>query len=384
MRDAAERPPLLVFADDWGRHPSSCQHLVRRLNHDYRVVWANTIGTRCVKVDGFSLRRGVEKLKGWHKGLRRVSDQMWVVDLPMLPAVGRGASQIVNERLVGWRLQSIMRRLRLSPPIVVTTIPHMARLSRRLPRRALVYYCTDDFSRWPDANAEAMRQAERDVLAEADLVLGVSRALVNRLGASTSCGYLPHGVDLRHFGSAGALPPHERLAALPGRKIGFFGLVYEKLDFDLLRSVAEAFPHDTLAMIGPVAHCPDSFRHLPNVFFAGQQPYDDLPGWLSGLNILLMPYVDDAMIGQSSPLKLRECLATGKPTVCVDIPEARLFEPHVRIARTREQFLDHVRDALNEGTAPDLAQARQAAVAADDWDCRAAQLSDLLRHLPGA
>src|SRR5437899_2971422 len=58
-------PPesLLVFADDWGRHPSSCQHLVKRLRGDYRILWVNSIGTRQVKADSLTVRRAVEKLK---------------------------------------------------------------------------------------------------------------------------------------------------------------------------------------------------------------------------------------------------------------------------------------------------------------------------------
>ena len=88
---------LLVFADDWGRHPSSCQHLVRRLRGDYRVLWVNTIGTRSPKADGFTLRRGFEKLNQWRRGLQRESATMSVLDLPMLPRVG-GQRHVIASR----------------------------------------------------------------------------------------------------------------------------------------------------------------------------------------------------------------------------------------------------------------------------------------------
>ena len=83
------------------------------------------------------------------------------------------------------------------------------------------------------------------------------------------------------------------------------------------------------------------------------------------------------MIRQSGPLKLRECLASGKPTVSVDIPEVRLLEPHVRVAADQAAFLAHVADALAEppGTA---VHARQQAVRADGWDRRAALLRSVL------
>src|SRR3954447_12079457 len=88
--------PLLVFVDDWGRHPSSCQHLVRRLRDDYRILWVNSIGTRRVKANALPVRRAVEKLKNWGRGLTQVGERMWVVDLPMLPTLGWRALQSFN------------------------------------------------------------------------------------------------------------------------------------------------------------------------------------------------------------------------------------------------------------------------------------------------
>src|SRR5438876_817938 len=69
-------PPLLVFADDWDRHPSSCQHLIRRLRDDRRILWANSIGTRQAKANAITFRRGLEKMQNWSRGLTRVSEQM--------------------------------------------------------------------------------------------------------------------------------------------------------------------------------------------------------------------------------------------------------------------------------------------------------------------
>ncbi|MBV8575052.1 MAG: hypothetical protein JOZ58_08435, partial [Acetobacteraceae bacterium] len=108
----------------------------------------------------------------------------------------------------------------------------------------------------------------------------------------------------------------------------------------------------------------------------GARPYAELPRYLAGLDVLLLPYRDDPMIRQSGPLKLRECLAAGKPTVSVDVPEVRALEPHVRVAADHAAFLRHVRAALDEPPDAPHAAARQAAVADDGWDRRA----EVLRH----
>ena len=212
-------------------------------------------------------------------------------------------------------------------------------------------------------------------------MLAVSDALLERLEKVGPCQYFPHGVDLEHFAAAQSSQPPAELSNLPGSKIGFFGLIYEKLDFELLASIARRFDHSSLAMIGPMSYCPAEFQALPNVHFFGQQPYADLPRWLAGLDVLLLPYVDDEMIRQSSPLKLRECLASGKPTVSVDVPEVRRYQPFVRAAATHTDFLEEVRRALEDGGKEVHAAERRAAVRLDGWDRRAAELRRWIEEL---
>lgn len=371
------RPPLLVFADDWGRHPSSCQHLVRRLRADYRILWANTVGTRRARADTLTLRRGIEKLKNWRRGLERVSDQMWVVDLPMLPGLGGGLVRSFNRRVVSWRLQAVLRQLGMAEPLILTTQPHVEWLTRDVPRRATVYYRTDDYSHWPSADRERLGQADRELRDRANLILAASHGLRAGRDDDGRCRYFPHGVDFAHFASArgGQIVPND-LTRIPGPRIGFFGLIYEKLDFALLSAVARQFPSASLVMIGSVVTCPAGFAALPNIYLLGARPYAELPRYISGLDVLLLPYrADDPMIRQSGPLKLKECLAAGKPTVSVDVPEVRTLEPHVRVAPDRAAFLAHVREALDEPLDSPLPGARQRAVEPDDWGCRA----DLLR-----
>jgi glycosyltransferase involved in cell wall biosynthesis len=161
------------------------------------------------------------------------------------------------------------------------------------------------------------------------------------------------------------------IAALPKPRIGFFGLIYEKLDFDLLAACARRFPDASLVLIGPVDYCPPHLRELPNVRFLGPVPYSELPSYLRGLDVLLLVYGHDEMTRQINPLKIKECLASGKPTVCVDIPEARRFAPEVRIAASEEEYVRAVAAALEEGASPEAIERRRAIVRDDGWRRRA-------------
>jgi glycosyltransferase involved in cell wall biosynthesis len=307
---------------------------------------------------------------------------MWVVDLPMVPGLHRTATRQLNRLLVRARLGQVLAKLGLSRPVVMTTLPYVGWLIRGLPRRGLIYYCTDDYSHWPSADRETLERAERDLVAEADLVLAVSKALEARLQpAARRCEYFPHGVDTEHFAATRSLSPAAEVARLPGPRIGFFGLIYEKLNFDLLTAVARKFSAGSLAMIGPTAYCPTAFSSLPNVRLLGPKPYSRLPEYLAGLDVLLLPYVDDAMIRQSSPLKLRECLAAGTPTVSVDVPEVRVLCPHVRVAADTIGYMAEIQEALSEPRTSPAVAARQAAVKADGWDYRADVLRNYLSRL---
>ncbi|MEX2187963.1 MAG: glycosyltransferase [Pirellulales bacterium] len=374
---------LMVFADDWGRHPSSCQHLVRQMLGSRRILWVNTIGTRTVRANGFTVRRIAEKLNGWRHGLKRLSDSFWVYDVPMLPVSNSRVAQAINRRWVANRLRSVIGRIGLGEPVVLSTLPYVHWMVEAIQRRGLVYYCTDDYSHWPDADREALVEADRAMTKNADVVLAVSQALVDSHSNALRCEYFPHGVDVEHFAkaqTAGDDAPSD-LKKLPKPRIGFFGLVYEKLDFQLLSAVAEHYPAASIAMIGPVDYCDERFRRLPNVKFFGRQPYADLPRWIAGLDVLLMPYVKDEMIVQSCPLKLRECLASGKPTVSVDVPEVRKLMPHVFVAENAADFTEQVGRALAETADSPAIRLRQAAVRENGWDGRARFLDDVMSTL---
>lgn len=379
----AEPASLLVFADDWGRHPSSCQHLVRRMLGTRKVLWVNTIGTRAVKANSFTVRRAIEKLNGWRQGLKQVSESFWVYDVPMLPVSRSRFLQSLNRHWVASRLRATVDRIGLGSPVVLSTLPYVHWMIEKVARRGLIYYCTDDYSHWPDADRESLVEADRAMTARADVVLAVSQALVDSHAQARVCEYFPHGVDVEHFASAqhAATRVPDALESLPGPKIGFFGLIYEKLDFRLLTTVAQRFSDASLAMIGPVDYCDETFRNLPNVHFMGRQPYAELPNWIAGLDVLLMPYVRDDMIAQSCPLKLRECLASGKPTVSVDVAEVRKLMPHVRVAAGPDEFADEVARALAEQGASAAARARQDAVRDHDWGTRARVLERVIASL---
>ncbi|MCA9753302.1 MAG: glycosyltransferase family 1 protein, partial [Gemmatimonadetes bacterium] len=148
------RRTFVVFADDWGRHPSSCQHLFRRIAPHHRVVWVNTIGTRTPTLRPADLARAAGKLREWAFG---AGDAAAAASDPAVPVEVLRPVMTPFDRwhpLRRLNASLLIRAIRaaVSPaerPILVTTIPNAAGVVGRIEEAASVYYCVDEFSEWP-------------------------------------------------------------------------------------------------------------------------------------------------------------------------------------------------------------------------------------------
>ncbi len=362
---------LLVFSDDWDRHPSSAQHLVARLARRHRVLWVNTLGLRAAKADRFTAGRAAEKLRQWTHPLRQVGERFFVYSPIMLPLAG-GVGGRCNSRLATLGIRRAMDRAHLRRPVMLTSVPTAADYLDGLDTRALVYYITDDYRHWPGANAAHIAAQDDLLTRRADLLLPCSDALAVGRPARTPTELLPHAVDVDHFARVDEpLPAPAELTGIGHPRLCFFGLIYEKVDVELLTRLAKGEPDKELVLIGPVKTDISALSALPNVHVLGPRPYAELPRYLKCVDVLLLPYVLDEQIRRSAPLKIRECLAVGKPIVAVDVPDLRRYAGLIRLAGDTGSFLAACRGACRDrDTRP---EPMRAAVAADTWTARAEQ-----------
>jgi len=362
------RYDFIVFSDDWGRHPSSCQHLFKRIGRQHRVLWVNTIGLRAPKADRFTLLRGLDKLDQWKEPLRQVGDRMWVFSPIMLPAAGKGLVGKVNAAATVRAVRAVQRRLGLEKPILFTSVPNAADYAGKLNESAVVYYVTDDYSRWPGGDAEAITRADRELTRRCDLIFACTEALADSHRSSRApTVLLPHGVDFEHFSRKHDAP--DELAEIPAPRACFFGLIYEKVDLDGLQRLAEQKRELQLVMIGPVKTNVDALAGLPNVHFLGPKSYQRLPAYLQAMDVILVPYVCDEQIRASGPLKIRECLAVGKPTVAPAIPSLRQFDDCLFLYENRSDFVGKVDAVLRDGL-NGQGQRMRRRVQAETWEAR--------------
>jgi hypothetical protein len=415
---------LLVFSDDWGRHPSSCQHLVRNLLDRYPVLWVNTIGTRAPRLDLQTLKRVAEKVRQWGSKSSRVASSgsteetadkthrnLTVVNPHMWPWFGGDRDRRLNRWLLSKQLAPPIERLP-KPVVAVTTLPITADLSNSLPVDRWVYYCVDDFSQWPGLDGETLRRMDRDMIRRADSIIAVSETLQAMIAAEgRRSTLLTHGVDVDFWrvptspcrpDRAQRVPAVEhdaftcseapasehtarRLQPREGQKseIVFWGVIDRRMDSPTLKHLSQCFADTTITLIGPQQDPDPEILALPNVRTLLAQPLAALPDIAANADLLIMPYADLPVTRAMQPLKLKEYVATGKPVVVNRLPSTDAWADCMDVATTPDQFAQLVADRLSSGLPTEQKIARQR-LELESWRSKAEQFERCLYRTPAA
>lgn len=382
---------LVVFSDDWGRHPSSSQHLARELLlrnrmcchsgcsgcHTYKVFWVNTIGTRRPSLSLEDVSRGVGKLREWFMpgGKSRahvggvsvpglgVCRELHVSDPGMWPGFRRPWQRHLNANLLNSHVHDVLGRRRDTKRVAMTTLPITADLVGRLDVDRWVYYCVDDFSTWPGLDKRVMQAMERKLVERVDEIIVVSRTLEQRiaeLGRESTL--LTHGIDARHWVTVnhpGTRPAE--LESTDGPVVLFWGLIDQRLDVSWCRALAEGLAgcDGVLVLAGPRQGADAVLDALPNTLLPGAVSYAELPRWARHADVLVMPYADLPVTRAMQPLKLKEYLATDRPVVLRDLPATQNWHDAADVVSDAGAFVDRVCERLDSGLPASQAHARQ-------------------------
>jgi len=373
---------LLVFADDWGRHPSSCQHIVGRLLPKYRVAWVNTIGMRRPGLNLVTLRRGLQKFGSWlgaKKGYDTPSGQpenLTVVDPRMWPWFSKAHDRAINRRLL---LRSLMPQVADLPrPVVaITTLPIVADLVGALPVDRWVYYCVDDFGTWPGLDHRPLVEMEQRLVAAADRIVAAGENLQQRLELlGRPAPVLTHGVDLQHWQVNGDA---RRLPALEGFQrplIVFWGIIDQRMDVAMVNRLAEQLERGTIALVGPLEDPDPALWESPRVAHVPPLPYADLPQLAAAADVLVMPYRDLPVTQAMQPLKLKEYLATGRPAVVSRLPSVEPWTDCLDVVSSPEEFASRVQWRIQTGRTEQQRVASRR-LAEEDWEAKAVEFARL-------
>ncbi|MCR6655760.1 MAG: glycosyltransferase [Opitutus sp.] len=246
-----------------------------------------------------------------------------------------------------------------------------------LAERAIVYDCMDELSQFKAAPPELIER-ERQLLRLADVVFCGGRKMRDkRLPLNPNCHFYGTGVDVAHFGKARSpqLEVDSFIASLKGPVLGYFGVVDERIDYELLAKLADARPDWHVVMVGPFAKVdPNEFPKRPNLHFIGGRPYAELPAITKGFSACLMPFALNAATEYINPTKALEYMAAGKPVVSTAISEVKTN--FARIAHIAESHDEFIQFCAREALAPSADHLRRGLrlAAANTWEAIAARM----------
>jgi UDP-galactopyranose mutase len=281
------------------------------------------------------------------------------------------------------QLLDLMLRLNgISKPLLWFYSPQMFTFARHIDAAALVYDCMDELANFRFAPA-GLKELEADLIARADLVLtGGSSLYQAREHLHDNVHLFPSGVELDHFNTVRqGLAPAPDMAALPGKKLGFYGVIDERIDLPLLEHLARARPDWSIIMVGPLAKIGHhDLPQVPNLHFVGPRPYAELPNCLAAWDVALMPFAINEATRFISPTKTPEYLAAGLPVVStpiVDVIATYGDLDAVRIAGTADEFVRACEAALDRDMDALMTKVDQK-LAAMSWDETFRRISSLV------
>jgi glycosyltransferase involved in cell wall biosynthesis len=307
--------------------------------------------------------------------------------VPMLPATLRGqydesivtVRELVRQQLA---LDGVLGGL-FAHPIqwFYTPMPAPAMIGA-FGERAVVYDCMDELSKFRFAPTELVDR-ERYLMSSSDVVFaGGYKLSQSKAKYHANVHFFGCGVDVAHFAtarSADVVVPRE-VAALTKPVVGYYGVIDERIDYDLLRTLATSLPEAELVMVGPVVKVdPNELPQGHNIHWLGQRQYAELPAHVKGFDVCLMPFALNEATEYINPTKTLEYMAAGKPIVSTAVSDVvHNFTPVVTVAETPEEFVAAVRDAIDSPNAELISRGLEQA-RSNSWESIVARMERIIR-----
>lgn len=362
---------FVIIANPWQdgvANPTSKHQIAKELAlKGHRVLWVNGSGMRRPSIENSSDRsRIVRKIAKAFSGVEKATDNIWVVSPLIFPFPQSSLAGLVNARIYLWIAQSATRHLEFKSPALMNFLPVLPEVVRQW-RGVSVYCCVDLWSAFSIYHSATMADLDARCCKHADLVIASAGNLYDNCKThGHNVHLISHGVDYQHFRNAVQdkdRTKNSRPADMPaGRIIGFFGLLSEWIDQELLVKLAWSLrdsktvseerrtqnkePRTHIVLIGHVDADISRLEQEPNIHILGAKPFSDLPDYVAYFDVGIIPFVVNDLTKAVNPIKLKEMLAAGCPVVSTALPEVKQLRTAGRsvcVAEDYDEFVASVR-----------------------------------------
>lgn len=360
---------FIFFAEDWERHPSTAQFIAQELLKTHRILWVESLGLRRPHLSIEDFSRIIKKITQATKKPHSFTEGLSVVTPLVLPYHSASCIRRLNNLLLKKLIRNVIHKQSFKDYALVVACPAAEGMVGELGEVTSVYYCADEYSVFPGMDKDLVKKLENRIFEKVDQVITTSQNLRNKKSKQHPCvHFLPHGVQFEHFARCQDSQleiPHE-IQSIPRPIIGYHGLIQDLIDFPLIEALASAHPDWSFVFLGDIIFDIKELPKLPNIYYIGRKSFHDLPSYIKGFDVGLIPYRIETRTICANPVKLREYLASGKPVISTPLPEVFPYKEVVCIAETAEEFEKSIKQAI-ETDDPLKIKKRMNLVAAEDW-----------------
>jgi len=305
-----------------------------------------------------------------------------IASLPSLPLIDRIRKlRWINDHLILLWLHLILKLNNIKETVLFYYEPRFSSLIGKLNEKLVVYDCIDD--KLAFSNVPKWMKKYLDILIEkSHLIFVTSSSLYREIAEKRKedVYLIGNGVDAALFKKAMMdIPIPEELKEVKKPVVGYIGAIDEWLDFDLIKTLAMAYPDISIVLLGPVFPKAKKevniLKKFHNIFFVGKKSHDMLPEYLKAFDVCMIPFKVNKMTVSVNPVKLYEYLASGKNVVSTALPEFKKYEDNIYIAKDKKEFIDMIELALH--TTPDTDKFSRV-VEEHTWDRKVGEMVEII------
>ncbi len=369
---------ILFFADDWGRHPSTMQHIGKILAVSNKIVWVGSLAHRRPTIHLSDIQRIFGKLKKIFLSHEQdISPDIPVIEKHffIIPFHDTFGVQKINAFLLRLQIRKLVKENNFENFVIISNTPLIADILGTLGESSSHYLCLDDYSFFEGA-FQSLISMETRMLEKVSTAHYVSEVLQNSRPVRSGLGYfLPQGVDTEHFKK---MTPAREVESFIGKKvIGFFGLVAEYIDIALIKRCAQRYPDYEFLIIGGKTIDLSMWNECPNIHYLGRISYDELPAYASCFSVGIIPFMVNELTVASNPLKLLEYFSLGISVVSTNLPEVERFNDAAFVAKTYDEFVLMIEQAVHDDS-PTRIEKRLQLAKNHSWQKIAENLSSII------
>lgn len=327
--------------------------------------------------------KGIRRVIKWLKGARKVNS-VYVYTPPPLFPFGNFSLLLnrINQGIISIALSKQIKKFSFKKPILWIYTPNSYPLIDKTDEKLSVYYCLDDFPSEIAINKRkrAMKLFEDTILRKADVVFACTKILSEeRKDRRPDIHFIRNGVDSEIFKNTDAKKvAQDDIENINHPRIGFIGTLDSRIDAGLLSFLASKRKDWNIVLIGDnVLSFSDRMilERRKNIHFLGFKKHSQLSGYISSMDVCIIPYRTDGFNKAIFPIKTFEYMACGKPVISTYLPELEEFKHIIKLSRDRVEFLDNIEFFLNNVF--DTSLYRQI-VQNNSWNNKVGQISGVI------